>query len=302
VPVVSTDALAARLRGYQARVQAVLDGVLPAVDVIPQRLHAAQRYAVLSGGKRLRPLLVYCTGEALGVPASALDAPAAAVELIHSYSLVHDDLPSMDDDDLRRGRPTTHRAFDEATAILAGDALQVLAFSLLARDRAAGVSPDARLKMIQILADASGTAGMAGGQAMDLSAVGRNLDLEELEAMHRLKTGALIRASVLLAAACAPQLTAAEWEALDGYAQDIGLAFQIQDDILDVEGNVEDLGKTIGSDAARAKPTYPSVLGLEAAKTRARDLQRRACDRLASFSGRAQVLVWLASYVVDRRV
>jgi geranylgeranyl pyrophosphate synthase len=302
VPLVSTDALAARLRGYQARVQAVLDGVLPAVDVIPQRLHAAQRYAVLSGGKRLRPLLVYCTGEAVGVPASALDAPAAAVELIHSYSLVHDDLPAMDDDDLRRGRPTTHRAFDEATAILAGDALQVLAFSLLARDRAAGVSPDARLKMIQILADASGTAGMAGGQAMDLSAVGRNLDLEELEAMHRLKTGALIRASVLMAAACAPQLTAAEREALDGYAQDIGLAFQIQDDILDVEGNVEDLGKTIGSDAARAKPTYPSVLGLEAAKTRARDLQRRACDRLAPFSGRAQVLAWLASYVVDRRV
>jgi geranylgeranyl pyrophosphate synthase len=302
VPLVSTDALAARLRGYQSRVQAVLDGVLPAVDVIPQRLHAAQRYAVLSGGKRLRPLLVYCTGEAVGVPASALDAPAAAVELIHSYSLVHDDLPAMDDDDLRRGRPTTHRAFDEATAILAGDALQVLAFSLLARDRAAGVSPDARLKMIQILADASGTAGMAGGQAMDLSAVGRNLDLEELEAMHRLKTGALIRASVLLAAACAPQLTAAEREALDGYAQDIGLAFQIQDDILDVEGNVEDLGKTIGSDAARAKPTYPSVLGLEAAKTRARDLQRRACDRLAPFSGRAQVLAWLASYVVDRRV
>jgi geranylgeranyl pyrophosphate synthase len=302
VPLVSTDALAARLRGYQSRVQAVLEGVLPAADVIPQRLHAAQRYAVLSGGKRLRPLLVYCTGEALGVPASALDAPAAAVELIHSYSLVHDDLPAMDDDDLRRGRPTTHRAFDEATAILAGDALQVLAFSLLARDRAAGVSPDARLKMIQILADASGTAGMAGGQAMDLSAVGRNLDLEELEAMHRLKTGALIRASVLLAAACAPQLTAAEWEALDGYAQDIGLAFQIQDDILDVEGNVEDLGKTIGSDAARAKPTYPSVLGLEAAKTRARDLQRRACDRLAPFSGRAQVLAWLASYVVDRRV
>ena len=268
----------------------------------PQRLHAAQRYAVLGGGKRLRPLLVYCTGEALGIHASALDAPAAAVELIHSYSLVHDDLPAMDDDDLRRGQPTTHRAFDEATAILAGDALQVLAFSLLARDRAAGVSSEARLKMIQILADASGTAGMAGGQALDLSAVGRNLDLEELEAMHRLKTGALIRASVLLAAACAPGLTAAEWDALDGYSQDIGLAFQIQDDILDVEGNTEDLGKTIGADAARAKPTYPSVLGLEAAKTRARELQRRACDRLALFGGRAQVLAWLASYVVERRV
>jgi geranylgeranyl pyrophosphate synthase len=156
--------------------------------------------------------------------------------------------------------------------------------------------------MIQILADASGTAGMAGGQALDLSAVGRNLNLEELEAMHRLKTGALIRASVLLAAACAPDLRATEWEALDGYSQDIGLAFQIQDDILDVEGSTEDLGKIIGADAARAKPTYPSVLGLEAAKTRARELKRRACDRLAPFGERANILAWLASYVVDRRV
>ncbi len=292
----------ARLRDYQSRVQAVLDTVLPTADLTPQRLHAAQRYAVLSGGKRLRPLLVYCTGEALGIPAAALDAPAAAVELIHSYSLVHDDLPAMDDDDLRRGQPTTHRAFDEATAILAGDALQVLAFSLLARDRAAGVTPEAQLKMIQILAEASGTAGMAGGQALDLSAVGRHLPLEELETMHRLKTGALIRASVLLAAACAPHLTSSEWDALDGYSQDIGLAFQIQDDILDVEGNIEDLGKTTGADAARSKPTYPSVLGLETAKTRARELRRRACDRLAPFGERAGILAWLASYVVDRRV
>ena len=292
----------ARLRDYQLRVQSVLDAALPASTLSPQRLHAAQRYAVLSGGKRLRPLLVYCTGEALGIPTDALDAPAAAVELIHSYSLVHDDLPAMDDDDLRRGQPTTHRAFDEATAILAGDALQVLAFSLLARDRAAGVSFEARLKMIQILADASGTAGMAGGQALDLSAVGRHIKLEELEAMHRLKTGALIRASVLLAAACAPALSAAEWDALDGYSQDIGLAFQIQDDILDVEGSTEDLGKTAGADAARDKPTYPSVLGLETAKTRARELKRRACDRLALFGGRADILAWLASFVVDRRV
>src|SRR5882672_359065 len=294
--------MAARLRGYQARVCDVLERALPVETSSPCRLHAAQRYAVLGGGKRLRPLLVYCTGEALGIPANALDAPAAAVELIHSYSLVHDDLPAMDDDDLRRGQPTTHRAFDEGTAILAGDSLQVLAFSLLARDRAAGVSFEARLKMIQILADASGTEGMAGGQALDLSAVGRELRLEELEAMHRLKTGALIRASVLLAAACAPELTPAEWDALDAYSQDIGLAFQIQDDILDVEGSTEDLGKTIGADAARAKPTYPSVLGLDAAKSRARELQHRACDRLALFGERTQVLEWLASYVVDRRV
>jgi geranylgeranyl pyrophosphate synthase len=298
----SADAMEARMRGYQSRVQAVLDAALPAADLIPQRLHAAQRYAVLGGGKRLRPLLVYCTGEALNIPVAALDAPAAAVELIHSYSLVHDDLPAMDDDDLRRGQPTTHRAFDEATAILAGDALQVLAFSLLSRDRAAGISADARLKMIQILADASGTAGMAGGQAIDLSAVGRALDLQELEAMHRLKTGALISASVLMAASCCASLSLAKWNALEGYSQDIGLAFQIQDDILDVEGKTEEIGKTSGADAARAKPTYPSVLGLEAAKVRARELKQRACERLAPLGDGAQVLAWLASYVIQRRV
>jgi farnesyl diphosphate synthase len=238
----------------------------------------------------------------LGLPAPVLDTPAAAVELIHAYSLVHDDLPAMDNDDLRRGRPTTHRAFDEATAILVGDALQVLAFSLLARDRTAGVSCEARLNMVRILADASGTAGMAGGQALDLFAVGHRLDLEALEAMHRLKTGALIRASVLLAAACAPGLTAADWETLDAYSRDIGLAFQIQDDILDVEGNTADLGKTIGADAARAKPTYPSIMGLEAAKARAQELKHRACDGLVHFGERARILAWLACYVVDRRV
>ena len=274
------------MRGYQTRVQTVLEGALPAADLIPQRLHAAQRYAVLSGGKRLRPLLVYCTGEALHVPVASLDAPAAAVELIHSYSLVHDDLPAMDDDDLRRGQPTTHRAFDEATAILAGDALQVLAFSLLSRDRTSGTSSETRLKMIQILADASGTMGMAGGQAIDLAAVGRALNLEELEAMHRLKTGALIRASVLMAAACSPGLSSAAWDALDQYSQDIGLAFQIQDDILDVEGKTEEIGKTSGADAARAKPTYPSVLGLEAAKIRARELQSSRLRKVGALGRR----------------
>ena len=290
------------MRAYQSRVQAVLDAALPAADLAPQRLHAAQRYAVLGGGKRLRPLLVYFTGEALNISAALLDAPAAAVELIHSYSLVHDDLPAMDDDDLRRGQPTTHRAFDEATAILAGDALQVLAFSLLSRDPTAGVGVEARLKMIQILADASGTAGMAGGQALDLAAVGRALTLEQLEAMHRLKTGALIRASVLMAATCAPDLRADAWDALEGYSQDIGLAFQIQDDILDIEGNTEEIGKTSGADAARAKPTYPSVLGLEAAKHRARELRQRASERLVPLGEQAGVLDWLASYVIERRV
>jgi len=292
----------ARIRGYQARIENVLDAALPPADRIPERLHAAQRYSVLAGGKRLRPLLVYCTGEALGIEAAALDGPAAAIELIHSYSLVHDDLPAMDDDDLRRGRPTTHRAFDEATAILAGDALQVLAFALLAASVETTISAAARLDMVRILAEASGTAGMAGGQALDLEAVGRDLTLEKLEAMHRLKTGALIRASVLIAAAAAPQLSHTAHAALDGYAQDVGLAFQIQDDILDVEGNAAELGKNVGVDAARAKPTYASLLGLEGAKDRAQALKKRACERLLPLGPRADVLAWLACYVVDRRV
>ncbi len=279
-----------------------MDAALPTAAAIPQRLHAAQRYSVLGGGKRLRPVLVYCTGEALGLDADTLDAPAAAVELIHAYSLVHDDLPAMDDDDLRRGQPTTHRAFDEATAILAGDALQVAAFSLLARETNPNITPSARLQMVRILADASGTAGMAGGQALDLAAVGRSLSLEELEAMHRLKTGALIRASVLLAAAAAPQLGAEAYQALDAYAQDIGLAFQIQDDILDVEGNTRDLGKNVGADAAKSKPTYASLLGLQGAKERAQALKNRACERLIPLGPRAQILAWLARYIVDRRV
>ncbi len=292
----------ARMREYQSRIEAVLEAALPPASQIPERLHAAERYSVLGGGKRIRPLLVYCTGETLGVEPTILDAPAAAVELIHAYSLVHDDLPAMDNDDLRRGRPTTHRAFDEATAILAGDALQVLAFSLLAQDQVRGPTPAARLKMIQILSDASGTYGMAGGQALDLAAVGQRLNIDALEAMHSRKTGALIRASVLMAAACAEGLSEPERAALDGYSQDIGLAFQIQDDILDVEGDPADLGKNTGVDAARAKPTYPSVLGLEAAKQRAQSLKHRACERLAPLGGRSQVLTWLASYLVDRRV
>ena len=291
-----------RVQQLQDRIERVLSEVLPSEEQSPQRLHAAQRYSVLGGGKRLRPLLVYATGSYLSIPLAMLDAPAAAVELIHAYSLVHDDLPAMDDDDLRRGRPTTHRAFDEATAILAGDALQVLAFSLLASTGPHAPSDAARLKMIQILADASGTAGMAGGQALDLAAVGRTLTLEELETMHRLKTGALIRASVLLAASCATELPVGLWEALDGYAQDIGLAFQIQDDILDVEGEVTALGKQTGADAARCKPTYPSLIGLETAKARAQELKLRASDRLQVLQGDAELLRWLACYAVDRRV
>ena len=294
--------VAQRAQQLQDRIESVLAAALPSQDRMPERLHAAQRYSVLGGGKRLRPLLVYATGECLAVPLANLDAPAAAVELIHAYSLVHDDLPAMDDDDLRRGRPTTHRAFDEATAILAGDALQVLAFELLAADSPQAAAPAARLKMIQILTEASGTSGMAGGQALDLAAVGRTLTLAELETMHRLKTGALIRASVLLPATCAPQLSGAILENLDGYARDVGLAFQIQDDILDVEGEVTRLGKQTGADAARAKPTYPSLIGLEQAKVLARELKDRALNRLAALPGDTGFLAWLASYVVDRQV
>ena len=296
-----TEAFEKQLEAWQLRMEAALDKRLPSAGEIPTRLHEAMRYSVLGGGKRIRPALLFATALTLGLTEDEVEAAACAIELIHVYSLVHDDLPAMDDDDLRRGQPTTHRAFDEATAILAGDSLQVLAFSLLARDRTPGVSAEARLRMIQILADASGTAGMAGGQAIDLSAVGRNIGLEELEAMHRLKTGALIRASVLMAAACAPGLSDAAWEALDGYSQDIGLAFQIQDDILDVEGDTEEIGKTSGADAARAKPTYPSVLGLSTAKLRASELEARAYERLAPLGEAADVLGWLASFVVKRR-
>jgi geranylgeranyl pyrophosphate synthase len=290
-----------RVRAYQERIERVLEDSLPSASASPQRLHQAQRYSVLGGGKRLRPLLVYFTGEAVGVPAQTLDGAAAAVELIHAYSLVHDDLPAMDNDDLRRGRPTTHRAFDEATAILAGDALQVLAFAMLAQDRPSAPQPAARIRMIQLLAEASGTAGMAGGQALDLAAVGRKLDLQALEAMHRLKTGALIRASVLLAASAATALREETWHALDAYAASVGLAFQIQDDILDVEGNAAALGKSTGADAARDKPTYPSVLGLEKSKSLALELTRDACAELAPLGAGAQILEWLAYFVVERQ-
>lgn len=291
-----------RVQSLQGRIESVLAAALPPEDRSPGRLHAAQRYAVLGGGKRLRPLLVYATGECLSIPIAPLDAPAAAVELIHAYSLVHDDLPAMDDDDLRRGRPTTHRAFDEATAILAGDALQVLAFELLAADTPHAADPRARLKMIRILAEASGTAGMAGGQALDLAAVGRSLTLAEVEVMHRMKTGALIRASVLLAAACVPDLPEPVFEALDACARDIGLAFQIQDDILDIEGESARLGKRTGADAARSKPTYPSVLGLSRARSKALELRDRTLQRLGSVPGDTSLLAWIAAYVVDRQV
>ncbi|HSY08511.1 MAG TPA: farnesyl diphosphate synthase [Steroidobacteraceae bacterium] len=288
------------MAAYRARIEQVLDDCLALPDPGTARLRAAMRYSALGGGKRLRPLLVYVTGESLGAPLEQLDAPAAAVELIHVYSLVHDDLPAMDDDDLRRGRPTCHRAFDEATAILVGDALQALAFSVLATDVHPGAAHAARVTMIRILARAAGTSGMAGGQAIDLVSVGQILDIEALENMHARKTGALIQGSVLLGAAAAGVIAGEEFAALEQFGADIGLAFQIQDDILDVAGDARLLGKRTGADAARRKPTYPSTAGLDGARDRACQLRDLAIARLACLGARAEALTDLARYVVSR--
>jgi farnesyl diphosphate synthase len=292
--------LSARMESYRARIEQVLDRCLALPDAGTPRLREAMRYSTLGGGKRLRPALVYLTGESLGAALTDLDAPAAAVELIHVYSLVHDDLPAMDDDDLRRGRPTCHRAYDEATAILVGDALQALAFSVLADDSIGKVVSATRLSMISTLAQAAGTAGMAGGQAVDLAAVGQTLSVDAVENMHRRKTGALIKGSVLLGAIGAGIDSGPDFQALTLFGDEIGLAFQIQDDILDVEGDAAVLGKTTGADAALSKPTYPSTVGLPAARDRARDLRDRAIGALAPLGARSGPLVELAQFVVSR--
>lgn len=284
----------------QKRVERALDRLLPPASTLPTRLHEAMRYAVLGGGKRIRPLLVYATGQALDADPSALDVAACAVECIHAYSLVHDDLPAMDDDELRRGRPTCHRAFDEACAILAGDGLQAQAFWLLAHADMGGIEPARRLKMLKQLALAAGSRGMVGGQAIDLAAVGRTLDIAELEDMHIHKTGMLIRASVLLGALCAGEVDNDTWRALDHYGKCIGLAFQVQDDILDVTGDTRELGKQAGADQARDKPTYPALLGLAGARERARELHTDALDALSGMDQRADPLRWIATFVVER--
>ena len=294
-------ALTERLRSFQARVESALDGYLPGNSVQPVQLHEAMRYSVLGIGKRVRPILVYATGEAFGVGLDCLDTPACAVELIHAYSLIHDDLPAMDNDDLRRGRPTCHKAFDEATAILAGDALQALAFQILANSPNIRVSAEQRLKMINILAQASGSRGMAGGQAIDLAAVGKKLNIAELENMHIHKTGALIRASVELGALSAENVHPAAFEKVSHYAKCIGLAFQIQDDILDVEGATEVLGKPQGSDKERGKPTYPELLGMEGARKAAMELHQQAIASLSQFDDKADALRGIADYIVNRQ-
>ena len=299
-PAAPAADFAARVAAAQARIERVLDEALQLPDPGTARLRAAMRYSVLGAGKRLRPTLVYLTGESFGAPLARLDAPAAAVELIHVYSLVHDDLPAMDDDDLRRGRPTCHRAYDEATAILVGDALQALAFAVLAHAPLDGATPAARLEMIRVLSRSIGTGGMAGGQAVDLEAVGRTLDVAAIENMHRRKTGALIQGSVLLGALAAGVTDGAQLEALGRFGAEIGLAFQIQDDILDVEGDPRLLGKSTGADAAHAKPTYPSTAGLEAARERARELRDAAIAQLEPLGERAGALAELARFVVSR--
>ena len=288
------------LKTHSERVESALDRLLDSPKTIPYRLHEAMRYAAQGGGKRIRPLLVYAAGQ-LGNSSSAdqeqmLDAAAVAVECIHAYSLVHDDMPCMDDDDLRRGRPTVHKAFDEATALLVGDALQTRAFEVLAN-----VSGDAnqRLKMIACLAAASGSRGMAGGQAIDLESVGKKLDLPGLKQMHAMKTGALLSCAVELGGIAA-NLNANQLAQLDQYSKALGLAFQIVDDVLDATADSQTLGKTAGKDAAANKPTYVTLMGLDYAQQQAKELQEIAMSSLDGFGKQAQALKDLALLVVNR--
>jgi farnesyl diphosphate synthase len=293
-----SETFADRITAYTARVNARLEDTLMPASTAPARLHEAMRYAVLSGGKRVRPLLVYATGECLGVDADILDAPAVAIELIHAFSLVHDDLPAMDDDDLRRGEPTAHIKFDEATAILAADALQPLAFRVLAG--VDGVSASSRARLVQLVAEASGSTGMTGGQAIDLAAEGSSLSAEALEHMYALKTGALIHASVVSAGILQEDLSGDAAAALDAFARAIGVAFQIKDDILDVEGETAVIGKQAGADQRLGKATYPGLFGLEKSRQRCDELLAGALAHLQHFGDTAAPLEWLARFIVER--
>lgn len=284
----------------QRRFEDVLRNLLPAADIEPQRLHGAMRYSVLDGGKRVRPLLAFAAGELAGAEVSRLNYVAAAVELIHAYSLVHDDMPCMDDDVLRRGKPTCHVEYDEATALLVGDALQSLAFQMLS-DTPLSTDPARQLKMVKLLAAASGSRGMAGGQAFDLASVGKQLNLSELEFMHIHKTGALIRAAVLLGAYCGDGLSDGQFDKLDHYGKCVGLAFQVVDDVLDAEADTSMLGKTAGKDADNGKPTYVTLLGAAAAKKMAADLHQEALQSLAELGGQARRLRELADFIVMRK-
>ncbi|WP_210395921.1 (2E,6E)-farnesyl diphosphate synthase [Motiliproteus sediminis] len=289
--------LTTAINRWRSRCDATLSQWLEATDSDP-RLLDAMRYSTLNGGKRLRPVLVYAACSALGGDDERADGAATAVECIHAYSLIHDDLPAMDNDDLRRGQPTCHKAFDDATAILAGDALQALAFEILASDR--NQSADARIEMLRILAQASGARGMVGGQAVDIAAEAQQQSLEQLQRMHSLKTGALISASVALGGLSSGHADQDALEALQQYAAAIGLAFQIQDDILDIESSTAELGKTQGADLARGKSTYPALLGLDGAKQQAAALHHQAVAALAPLGERADYLRQLADYIIQR--
>jgi farnesyl diphosphate synthase len=284
----------------QSRIEALLEKVLPAPRIVPERLHAAMRYAVLGRGKRVRPLLAFAGGELVGADPERVTVAGAAVELIHAYSLVHDDLPCMDDDVLRRGKPTCHVEYDEPTALLVGDALQSLAFQLMSEYRLAEDAAE-QLHMVKLLASAAGSRGMAGGQAIDLESVGKKLSVPELELMHIHKTGALIRASALLGARCGNGLDTAELGQLDAFAKLIGLAFQVVDDVLDAEAPTATLGKTAGKDADQNKPTYVSALGLPEAKTFAEQLRQDALKALERFGEEALRLRQLADFIVLRK-
>ena len=291
------------MKTVQAGSENDLSGYLPAADVIPAKLHQAMRYALLGGGKRVRPLLVYAAGALFGADPAILSRAAAAVEMIHAYSLVHDDMPCMDDDELRRGKPTVHVAYDEATALLVGDALQSQAFLVLSEAQGdTNPVPPARLvAMLRLLAQASGSAGMCGGQAIDLDSVGISLTLAQLEQMHQLKTGALLRAAVVLGALAGKELTGEELNALNVYARAIGLAFQVVDDVLDATADSATLGKTAGKDAADNKPTYVSILGLEPSRALAEKLRLDAHAALAPFGEKALRLRELADLIVQRK-
>jgi farnesyl diphosphate synthase len=287
------------MQDVQAQTEEALGRFLPPATAVPAKLHAAMRYTVLGGGKRVRPLLAHASGELFGGDADAVARAACAVEMIHAYSLVHDDMPCMDDDALRRGKPTVHVAYDEATALLVGDALQAQAFEVLAGCE--DVAPARLVAMLRLLAEAAGSAGMCGGQAIDLDSVGLNLTLEELERMHQLKTGAMLRVSVLLGALAGRDIDAGEQEALAAYSRAIGLAFQVVDDVLDATADSATLGKTAGKDAAANKPTYVSILGLEPSKALAEQLRQQAHAALAPFGEQALRLRELADLIVQRK-
>ena len=297
----ASEAFGAQLTAWRERMERALEARLQRSSVVPARLHEGMRYSVLGGGKRIRPALLFATARTLGLTEDQVEGAACALELVHVYSLVHDDLPAMDDDDLRRGRPTCHKAFDEATAILVGDGLQPLAFELLATDPALPEPAAIRLRLVALLARASGSLGMAGGQAIDLEAQGRHLSITEVEDMHARKTGALIRASVLMAAACVPSLEPSLHTALEQFAAAIGLAFQIQDDLLDVLSDTSTLGKPTGADRERAKPTHPAIIGIAASQERVQRLHALALVALTPFGARAEPLRLLSNWLLSRR-